>query len=385
MLCRLSMGQCTPKNNLLMGRVPVVASQDLAVKIGLEEAICLDKLHYLLTPKDNFTNYRLHQYEGKHWIYHTIDELIEKIFPFWSVSKVERVLKKLRELNLVSTAHLHFKVLGLRGVRTLWYSINYAAVDRLKNNQESTAEVVETTQNQPVAPEASGNPQNEGFETSKMQVCTTPQNDGMVEAVSTEPQPIYDKGCNGVGTDPAVSLKNNIKNISTTNVCQQPLETETETIDDFVITEMKKKLGDEEYEELEPHIRGKLHDYQSHQTKKGDLIHFAGALMFVKNGIEFIRNSLRRTAKVTAALDKKNTANAQYQETLAKKIQHKSDEIDRSLRSTKDTLTDRSWADGMVFEDGTVCNTTSVYTSPRDVYVQAADEFDDISLEDCYV
>ncbi|WP_163836664.1 hypothetical protein [Spartinivicinus ruber] len=374
----------TSKNSLLIGNIPVVVSQELAVKIGLDEAIFLNKLHYLLTPKENFINHRLHKYGGKYWVYHTVEELIENIFPYWCASKIERLLNKLRKLKLIKTDHLHFSVLGIRGVRTLWYTINYEAVACLENEQIIEPEDYKTEQNQAVAPGFSGIPQNEEIETGKMQDCTNLQNEGMVEGVSTPPEPLENKACDVVGTDSAISLKNNLKNINTTNVSCS--ETKQETVGDYVITEIKKKLSDEEFVEFEPHIRAKLYDYQCVKNKKGDLISFSGALLYVQRGIEFLRNSIRRTAKITAALDKKNTANANYQEQFANKIQRKSDDLARSQRSTTEALLDQSWSDGINFDDEP-SYTQSVFSTARDVYSSAMghNSEDDWLRGDCYV
>ncbi|MCX4030271.1 hypothetical protein H0A36_25760 [Endozoicomonas sp. SM1973] len=378
------MGSRTSKNSLLIGNIPVVVSQELAVKIGLDEAIFLNKLHYLLTPKENFINHRLHKYGGKYWVYHTIEELIEKVFPYWCASKVERLLNKLRKLKLIKTAHLHFSVLGIRGVRTLWYTINYEAVSSLENTQASETELDITERNQSVDHVVSGIPQNEEIETRKMQDCTTLQNEEMVEGISTPLEPAENKACDVVGTDHAISLKNNLKNIKTTNVSCS--ETKQETVDDFVINEMRKKLSDEEFQEFESQIKAKIFDYKSFQINKGQyLINLGGALLYVQNGINFLRNSLRRTAKITAALDKKNTANANYQEQLTKKIQRKTDDLAWSQRSTAEVVLDQSWADGINFDDD-LDNPHARDTMVTDVYSAPAADSSDVDwlMGDCY-
>lgn len=93
----------------------------LAAKIGLNESIVLQQIHYWL--KNNHKKNR-NLYNGKYWAYNTYKEWQDQ-FPFWSLSTIKRTFQSLENKHLLLSAR--FNKLGID--RTKWYTINY---ERLK-------------------------------------------------------------------------------------------------------------------------------------------------------------------------------------------------------------------------------------------------------------
>ena len=85
-------------SDLLVGKLLTVRPA-LAVKIGLNEAILLQQLDYWLNHADK-------EYEGRMWIYKSYEKWQEQDFPFWSVSTVKRIVKRLRDINLIDVESL---------------------------------------------------------------------------------------------------------------------------------------------------------------------------------------------------------------------------------------------------------------------------------------
>lgn len=113
---------------LLFDEQPLVVSATLAVKIGLEEAMIIQQIHYWVeinTKADR--NYK----EGFYWTFNTIEDW-QKQFPFWSTRTIRRALKNLENMNLIITGR--FNKLSLD--RTKWYRINYPQLDLLENENK---------------------------------------------------------------------------------------------------------------------------------------------------------------------------------------------------------------------------------------------------------
>ena len=67
----------------------------LAKQIGLNEAIFLQQLFFLLNQKrSGVTEY------GSKWVYNTIADW-QEIFPFWSERTVQRIIKKLQDMQII--------------------------------------------------------------------------------------------------------------------------------------------------------------------------------------------------------------------------------------------------------------------------------------------
>lgn len=103
--------------SLLFNFRPLVVSPQLAVRIGLNEAIILQQINYWL----NDTESR-HDHDGKLWVYNTYEEW-QKQFPFWSVPTIKRTLASLEKQGVVIAKKLQKTQCN----HTKFYTVNYAS------------------------------------------------------------------------------------------------------------------------------------------------------------------------------------------------------------------------------------------------------------------
>jgi hypothetical protein len=112
----------------LLNSHPLVLDKQLAVEIGLNEALVLQQVHYWLEiNKKNNRNF----HEGRYWTYNTINEWQEE-FPFWSNSTIKRIFKKLRDMKLIEVDNFNVYQMD----RTLWYTINYEELTMITKDNE---------------------------------------------------------------------------------------------------------------------------------------------------------------------------------------------------------------------------------------------------------
>lgn len=98
---------------LLIPENPLQLLPSLAVKIGLNEAIVLQQIHYWLRSSP-------HVKEGRKWIYNSYEEWQEQ-FPFWSITTIGRIMRSLEDKKIIIT-----KQFGAKGYdRRKWYTIEY--------------------------------------------------------------------------------------------------------------------------------------------------------------------------------------------------------------------------------------------------------------------
>jgi len=116
---------------LFMNDYPLLLMPKLATKVGLLESIFLVQLHYWLTKSK-------HRYEGKVWVYNTLEDWHEQ-FPFVSVMTIRRLVKKLEKDQLIFTAHFNRSKMD----RTKWYTINYDAIEALMDDVNNSSEQME--------------------------------------------------------------------------------------------------------------------------------------------------------------------------------------------------------------------------------------------------
>jgi len=110
---------------LLIKESPLQVLPTLAKKIGLNEAIILQQIHYWLQRSNK-------QVEGHTWIYKTLNSWNEE-FPFWSKRTIERTLKKLESEGYIIVGKFN----KMKADRTKWYSINYDLVEQLDDTPSS--------------------------------------------------------------------------------------------------------------------------------------------------------------------------------------------------------------------------------------------------------
>ncbi|WP_349654885.1 hypothetical protein [Neobacillus sp. DY30] len=99
-------------SRLLINESPVMIIPSLAAKIGLNEAVVLQQIHYWL-------GISKHKIEGKTWVYNTYEEW-QKQLPFWSVSTIKRSIRSLEMLGLLLSDNWN----QMKMDKTKWYSID---------------------------------------------------------------------------------------------------------------------------------------------------------------------------------------------------------------------------------------------------------------------
>lgn len=99
--------------SLLISEVPILVSPTLAARIGLNEAIFLQQLHYWLQKSPHIQG-------GKRWIYNSYENW-QKQFPFWSKPTIKRIVAKLKELDLIDIKNFNRSKFD----KTNWYTINH--------------------------------------------------------------------------------------------------------------------------------------------------------------------------------------------------------------------------------------------------------------------
>lgn len=106
---------------LLLNQSPIMVLPELAKKIGLNEAIILQQIHYWLRGAENKNN---NYFDGRYWVYNTYEEW-GKQFPWWSISTIRRAFKNLEQKKLLIVGNYN----KLQIDNTKWYSINYEKLE----------------------------------------------------------------------------------------------------------------------------------------------------------------------------------------------------------------------------------------------------------------
>ncbi|WP_196591395.1 hypothetical protein [Pectinatus frisingensis] len=110
-------------SKLLINEVPLMCLPSLAVKIGLNEALFIQQLHYWVDRSKNII-------DGRQWVYNTMADW-SKQFPFWSQKTLARTISNLGKQKLVISGNYNQKGYD----RTKWYTIDYDALERLEKDE----------------------------------------------------------------------------------------------------------------------------------------------------------------------------------------------------------------------------------------------------------
>lgn len=106
-------------SKLLLDDKPLIVLPSLAGKIGLNESIILQQLHYWLTESKNVR-------DGEKWVYNTYKEWQQQ-FPFWSDKTIRRSITKLENDGLIITGNYN----KMKIDNTKWYRIDYEKLNLL--------------------------------------------------------------------------------------------------------------------------------------------------------------------------------------------------------------------------------------------------------------
>ncbi len=112
---------------LLINEPPLQVLPSLALKVGLNEAIILQQVHYWLNPKFN-KNY----FEGRYWVWNTYDQWRQQ-FPFWGEKTIRRSIAHLEELGVLLT----FITRDFKKLK--YYSIDYDVLKLVQGNLQKDA------------------------------------------------------------------------------------------------------------------------------------------------------------------------------------------------------------------------------------------------------
>lgn len=106
-------------SRLIINERPLLIPPTLATKIGLNEAIVLQQVHFWLSVSD-------HEKDGRKWVFNTYDDW-QKQFPFWSKPTIVRIFKSLKDADLILVDNYNKRSYD----RTSWYTVNYDALAKL--------------------------------------------------------------------------------------------------------------------------------------------------------------------------------------------------------------------------------------------------------------
>lgn len=121
-------------SNLLINEPPLQVLPSLAKKIGLNEAIVLQQVHYWLEIKKST---KKDYHDGAYWVYNTYDDW-KKQFDFWSIATIRRTFSSLEKKGLLITGN--YNRAGFD--KTKWYTINYEALNSLDNASAQNEHIV---------------------------------------------------------------------------------------------------------------------------------------------------------------------------------------------------------------------------------------------------
>ena len=107
-------------SKLLINEAPLLVLPSLAVRIGLNEAIILQQLHYWLDPRHN-SNF----IDNHFWVYNTYTQWQEQL-PFLSERTIRRAFDALGKLDLILVRNFNSNPID----KTNWYTINYDQLEK---------------------------------------------------------------------------------------------------------------------------------------------------------------------------------------------------------------------------------------------------------------
>lgn len=113
------------KASWLYSKHPILVDTDLAVVIGLKEAVVAQQLNYWLHSKSAKI------IDGRRWIYNTYGKWQKDSFPFFTIATIRRTFGSLEKQKIVLTGN--FNKAGFD--KTKWYSIDEERLDELMSRR----------------------------------------------------------------------------------------------------------------------------------------------------------------------------------------------------------------------------------------------------------
>jgi len=121
-------------SSLLINEPPLQVLPSLAMAVGLNEAIVLQQIHYLLP-------FATTEYDGKKWVYNSYEEWQSQQFKFWSVATIKRTFANLQKLGLIICKKLQSKYRN----QTNFYTIDYQKLSQIQATAQN--ETMSSAQN----------------------------------------------------------------------------------------------------------------------------------------------------------------------------------------------------------------------------------------------
>ncbi|MER2155804.1 MAG: conserved phage C-terminal domain-containing protein [Solibacillus sp.] len=114
---------------LLVDGRQLFLSQDLAVRIGIEEALFLQQLYYRLETRGV-------EKEGHIWYRQTYQGWAKQC-PQWNIRKIKRLVMKLERYQIIISSN---KFNSFKTDRSKWYRIDYGKIDQIVQSEVYTQE-----------------------------------------------------------------------------------------------------------------------------------------------------------------------------------------------------------------------------------------------------
>lgn len=131
--------------NLLYNEPPIAVSPSLAAALGINSAILLQQLHFLINGVAT-AEVDYNHIDGRYWIYNSYPDWRRKYFPWLSESTIKRLFLELEGQGIV----LSMQSVKDPSDRRKWYSIDYDAYTRFVETMGSKWSDGGSDQNSPM-------------------------------------------------------------------------------------------------------------------------------------------------------------------------------------------------------------------------------------------
>ena len=109
----------------LIDESPLIVLPSLAAKIGLNESIFVQQVHYFLMMKLNVE-------DGYYWTYNSRQDWLKQ-FPFWSDSTLKRTITSLEKKGIIISGNYNKMPMD----KTKWYRIDYDKLNSLFEEEKA--------------------------------------------------------------------------------------------------------------------------------------------------------------------------------------------------------------------------------------------------------
>lgn len=157
------------KATWLYSKHPVIVDTDVAVAIGIKEAVIAQQLNYWLHSKSAKT------INGRRWVYNSYENWQKDSFPFFTVATIRRLFEKLEKMGVIITGN--YNKAGFD--KTKWYSIDEERLNDIINRPSAQNEQTNCSKR------ADGAAQNEQTNTRDYTEITTDNNNNVLDKPKT--------------------------------------------------------------------------------------------------------------------------------------------------------------------------------------------------------